>query len=252
MKLRLAFDPGSWLKSGLAVGAAAMLLALAAGAVGGTEEIRSRLDKGEVIVSAKEEPGSSLKRARMEAIIEAPPEIVWQIITDVNAFKFFMPRTLTSMAVAPGKIPVIVAKNPTQAAEVEKMLGPVPANPADYRIPGGKYAIYHYSNLSFPWPCNNRWYIVKGMHDETQAAQHAYRLNWSLIIGNLKENSGEWLLEPYGQGQTKATYHLNTDPGGAIPDFLIKQGTCTTMPQIIQAVRERAAKICMLKKSQGG
>jgi len=131
---------------------------------------------------------------------------------------------------------------------VEKLLPRTPANPASYRVPGGKYTVFHYSNLDFPFPCSNRWYIVKGINDETQAAQNSYHLSWSLVIGNLKENSGEWILEPYGNHQTKATYRLSTDPGGGIPDFLIKQGTCTTMPQIITAVRERAAKLSMLKK----
>ena len=52
---------------------------------------------------------------------------------------------------------------------------------------------------------------------------------------------GEWILEPFGPAKTKATYKLCTDPGGAIPEFLVKQGTYTTMPQIITAVRQRVA-----------
>jgi ribosome-associated toxin RatA of RatAB toxin-antitoxin module len=227
---------------------AALIFTLGVAAQAGTGEvIRSRLDKGEVIVSAKDTPDSSLKHAEMTAVIEAPPEIVWQIITDVNNFKFFMPRTQASMAVAAEKIPLILQKTPTQAQEVVKILGPTPADPASTRVPGGKYTIYHYSELSFPWPCNNRWYIVKSMQDETRAAQHDYRITWSLVIGNLKENSGEWILEPYGTNQTKATYRLSTDPGGAIPGFLIKKGTNTTLPEIITAVRERAAKLCRVK-----
>ncbi len=103
---------------------AALILTLGFAAQAGTEEaIRSRLDKGEIIVSAREEPGSSVKHAEMTGIINAPPEVVWQVITDVNNFKYFMPRTLNSMVVAPEKIPEIMKKNPTQAKEVEKLLG---------------------------------------------------------------------------------------------------------------------------------
>lgn len=227
---------------------AALIITLGFAAQAGTEEvIRSRLDKGEIIVAAQDTPDSSLKRAEMTGIINAPPEIVWQIITDLNNFKFFMPRTISSMAVTPEKVQEVVKMKPARAEEVEKLLPRTPANPANYRVPGGKYTVYHYSNLDFPWPCSNRWYIVKGVNDETKAAQHYYHLTWSLVIGNLKENSGEWILEPYGTNQTKAIYRLSTDPGGAIPGFLIQQGTCTTMPQIIKVVRERAAKLCMLK-----
>jgi hypothetical protein len=248
MRLWLTSWAEGWLRAGLLLWGAAIILALGFAAQAATgEEMRCRLDKGEIIVAAQDTSDSSLKSAEMTAIINAPPEIVWQIITDLNSFKFFMPRTQASVAVAPEKVPEIVNLKPTRAEEVEKLLPLTPANPANYRIPGGKYTVFHYSNLDFPFPCRNRWYIVKGVNDETRGAQHYYHLSWSLVIGNLKENSGEWILEPYGANQTKAIYRLITDPGGAIPGFLIKQGTYTTMPQIIQVVRERAAKLCRLK-----
>ena len=207
------------------------------------DEVNSKLAAGEIIVSTQEVPGKSLKSAEMMGVIDAPPEIVWQVISDVNNFKNFMPRTRNSMAVAPEKIPLILQKRPTLAAEVEKLLGPIPADPDSYRVPGGLYTAYLYCDLDFPWPCNNRWYIIKGLKDETGAAHHYYHSSWSLVIGNLKENSGEWILEPFGPTKTKATYRLCTDPGGAIPKFLVKQATCSTMPQIIKAVRKRAAAL---------
>jgi len=203
--------------------------------------VDSKLAAGEIIVSTKAVPGKSLQCAEMMGVIDALPETVWEVISDVNNFKKFMPRTRNSMAVAPEKIPMILQKRPTRAEEVEKLLGLIPADPASYRVPGGSYTVYFYSDLDFPWPCNNRWYIIKGVKDETRAAQHCYHSSWSLVTGNLKENSGEWILEPFGPTKTKAIYRLCTDPGGAIPKFLIKQGTCGTMPQIIKAVRKRAA-----------
>ncbi len=248
MRLWLTSWAGGWLRAALLLWVTAIIMALGFAAQAGTgEEIRSRLDKGEIIVAAQDTPGSSSKSAEMTAIIKAPPEIVWQIITDVNNFKFFMPRTQASMTVTPEKVQEVVKMKLTRAQEVEKLLGLPPANPTSSRIPGGKYTVYQYSNLDFPWPCSNRWYIIKGIQDETQAAQHQYHTSWSLVIGNLKENSGEWILEPYGTDQTKAIYRLSTDPGGAIPGFLIKQGTNSTLPEIITAVRERAAKLCLLK-----
>ncbi|MHB8070214.1 MAG: SRPBCC family protein [Desulfobaccales bacterium] len=198
---------------------------------------------GEIIVSTKEAPGKSLQCVEMVGVIDAPPEIVWQVITDINNFKNFMPRTRSSMAVAPEKIPLILARKPARAEEVEQLLGPVPVDPASYILPGGIYTVYAYSNLDLPWPCSNRWYIVKGTRDETRAAQHYYHTSWSLVTGNLRENSGEWILEPFGSAKTKATYRLCTDPGGAIPKFLVKEGTCVTMPQIIKAIRKRAARL---------
>jgi hypothetical protein len=186
----------------------------------------------------------------MIGIIDASPEIVWQVTTDVNNIKYFMPRTLNSMAVAAEKVPLIVKSRPSRAEEVEHLLGPTPADPATYRIPGGKYIVFLYSNLDLPWPCSNRWYLLKGQNDEPLAAEHLYHSSWSLVTGNLNENSGEWILEPFGAAKTKVIYKLCTDPGGAIPGVLVKQGTCAIMPQIISAVRERARKLRGLKQPQ--
>jgi hypothetical protein len=214
--------------------------ALSAGA---QDDLDHKLAAGKIDVIPEGVPGESLKCAKVIGVVDAPPEIVWQVITDVNDFKNFMPRTLNSMAVPEEKVLLIKQRGPNQTAEdVEQSLG-APVNLNSYRIPGGKYTGYLYSHLEFPWPCRNRWYIIKVSHDESRATQHIYQNSWSLEIGNLKENSGEWLLEPFGSSKTKATYRLCTDPGGYIPGFLVKQGTYHTMPDIIKAVREQAAKL---------
>jgi len=207
---------------------------------GAQDDVDAKLKEGEIIVSTQEVTGTSCKRGEVMGLIPASPETVWQVITDINNFKYFMPRTLNSMAVAEEKLPLILQKRPTRAEEVEQLLGPVPADPLGSRVPGGKYISYLYSHLNFPWPCKNRWYIIKLLQDETRAAQHYYHSSWSLVIGNLRENLGEWILEPFGSQHTKATYRLLADPGGAIPGFLVDQGTCVSMPQIIAAVRKRA------------
>jgi len=205
----------------------------------GAQDDVCNLGAGEIIVSAKEVDGTSLKRGEVVGVIDASPETVWQVITDINNYKHFMPQTLNSMAVAADKLPQILQRRPGSPEEVEQLLGPVPADTASSRLPGGKYTSYLYSHLNFPWPCKNRWYIIKLLQDETRAAQHYYHSSWSLVIGNLRENLGEWILEPFEATRTKVTYRLLTDPGGSIPEFLVNQGTCTTLPQIITAVKKR-------------
>lgn len=219
-------------------------LALAAGA---RDEARDQLAAGEIIASSQEVPGTCLKRGEVVGVVEAAPEIVWQVINDSNNFKYFMPRTLNSMTVAAEKLDSILQKRPERAEEVEALLGPIPTDPAGGRRPGGKYTVYLYSHLDFPWPCNSRWYIIKLLQDETRAAQQCYRSSWSLVTGNLRENSGEWLLEPFGTGKTKVVYRLLTDPGGSIPGFLVDRGTSNIMPQIITAVRKRAVDLSRCK-----
>jgi ribosome-associated toxin RatA of RatAB toxin-antitoxin module len=60
------------------------------------------------------------------------------------------------------------------------------------------------------------------------------RMTWDQEKGDLKSLTGEWKLEDLGEGRTRATYHLEADPGrvlglllrgpveGKVKEFLTK------------------------------
>jgi hypothetical protein len=210
----------------------------------------SRLAAGEIIAYSESVEGTDVKRGTVIAAINAPPEIVWQVITDNNHFREFMPKTLESMLVSPEKLKEVLQKAPRTREEVEKLLGKDLPHLSQYRSAGDHYVVYFYSLLDFPWPVSDKWYIIKIQRDETRASENIYSERWDLEIGNLAANNGYWLLEPYGKGITKVTYQLLTDPGGNIPKSFIEIGTKVTMPDIIRAVRERAFKISEKDKVQ--
>ncbi|MBU0568616.1 hypothetical protein KJ693_03175 [bacterium] len=208
----------------------------------GFTEIEKRLADGELMSICESVEGTRVKRGKAIGIIDAPPHIVWEVITDNNHFKEFMPRTLESLVVNKDLMPLILKKRPKSTEKVERIIGN-PVDPRIYQVKGGTYSIYFYSLLDFPWPISNKWYIIKIDRDETRVADGIYQSSWDMVIGNLRTNQGSWLLEPYGKSQTKATYSLLTDPGGCIPDSFINMGTEKTMPDVIRAVRGRARKL---------
>lgn len=212
------------------------------------EDIDARLEEGEIIASSEDVEGTRVKKGTVTGVINVPPEIVWQVITDNNNFKIFMPQTLDSLIVTKEKVAKILKKNSKKRSQIERLLNNKVSNPLPYQPPGKKGVVYFYSLLDFPWPISNRWYIIKINRDETRAAENIYFDSWDLEIGNLKMNQGFWLLEPFGEGCTKATYQLLIDPGGHIPKYFIDIGTKVTMPNVIRAVREQAYKIYKKEK----
>ena len=165
------------------------------------------------------------------------------MITEVDHFQEFMPRTLKSLVVTPEQLTEVLKTRPTNASQVECFLGQSPTTSQAYRLAGRHWMVYLYSLLDFPWPVHNRWYIIKISNNETQAASQRYFSSWSLKIGNLKENCGEWRLEPFGDQKTLVTYQLVTDPEASLPAFLVKKGTAITLPQVIASVRKRVAQL---------
>ena len=98
-----------YLKLAAALLGLGMMVSLGSGQTwGATADLKSRLEAGEIIVSTEEVPGQGLRTAQMTAVVNAPPKVVWQVITDINGFALFMPRTLKSMAVPPEKLPLIL------------------------------------------------------------------------------------------------------------------------------------------------
>jgi hypothetical protein len=208
-------------------------------------EVPSRLAAGEIISFSENLPGSNAKRGEVRGVVDAPPEMVWQVISDVNHFEEFMPRILNSQVVTPEKVQEILQKKPTKAQEVGEILSPTPPDPALFRVPGQRYVEYNYGHVDLPWPLGDRWYILKMLRDESQAAKHQYIASWSLVIGNLQENRGECRVEPFGEHKTLLIYRLITDPGGFVPPFLVKRGTYITLPKIITSVRKRVAQLAL-------
>ncbi|MBW1972263.1 MAG: hypothetical protein JRI44_05455 [Deltaproteobacteria bacterium] len=207
------------------------------------EDINSRLKAGEIISFSENVKGTKVKRGTVIGVINTPPEIVWQIIKDNSHFKEFMPQTLESMIVSPETLKEILKKQLKKSEEIERLIRENSLKSSFYRSSKNKYTIYFYSLLDFPWPINNKWYIIKINRDETRAYAHIYRDSWDMVIGNLKTNQGFWFIEPYGEKSTKVTYQLLTDPGGSIPKFFIDMGVKVTMPNVIKAVKKRALRI---------
>jgi hypothetical protein len=135
----------------------------------------------------------------------------------------------------------ILQEQPSNAHHVEAILGSSPPDLAVLRIPGQKYIGYFYGHLEVPWPIKNRWYIVRVQWDEFQATRHIYTCSWSLMVGNLREYSGEWKVEPFGENRTRLTYRVVADPGGFVPRSLADEFTHETLPQVIAGVRRRVA-----------
>jgi carbon monoxide dehydrogenase subunit G len=202
----------------------------------------SRLAAGQIITYVSQAPGSAAaRRGEVIGVVDAPPEKVWQVVIDANKFEQFLPRMIRSKLVRVEELNTIMQAKPIKASEAEALLGLIPPDIAQFRTPGRKYTGYFYGHVEVPWPVGNRWYIVKVHWDESQAARHMYTCSWSFIIGSLRENKGEWKVEPFGDNRTLLTYRVVTDPGGFAPKFLVDNFTNKTLPQVITGVRRRVA-----------
>lgn len=67
------------------------------------------------------------------------------------------------------------------------------------------------------------------------------KLSWTFIKGEfMKDNKGSWLLEPAGEGKTKATYTVEMALGALVPKTIVNALVETNLPKMLEATRKRA------------
>jgi coenzyme Q-binding protein COQ10 len=67
------------------------------------------------------------------------------------------------------------------------------------------------------------------------------RMSWSFVEGEfMKDNKGHWLLEPAGEGKTKATYTVEMALGALVPKAVVNALVETSLPKMLEAFKRRA------------
>ncbi|WP_164018808.1 type II toxin-antitoxin system RatA family toxin [Pyxidicoccus trucidator] len=67
------------------------------------------------------------------------------------------------------------------------------------------------------------------------------RMAWSFIEGEMmKDNKGSWVLEPEGEGKTRATYNVEMALGLLVPKAVVNALVDTSLPKMLEAFKRRA------------
>ncbi len=67
------------------------------------------------------------------------------------------------------------------------------------------------------------------------------RISWSFVNGEfMKDNKGSWVLEPAGEGKTKATYNVEMALGALVPKSVVNKLVETSLPKMLEAFKRRA------------
>lgn len=67
------------------------------------------------------------------------------------------------------------------------------------------------------------------------------RMSWSFIQGEvMKDNKGSWVLEPEGEGKTRATYTVEMALGALVPKSIVNALVDSSLPKMLDAFKRRA------------
>jgi len=70
------------------------------------------------------------------------------------------------------------------------------------------------------------------------------RMSWTFVEGEfMKDNKGSWVLEPAGEGKTKATYSVEMALGALVPKSIVTALVETSLPKMMDAFKRRAESV---------
>ncbi len=179
----------------------------------GGEWIEDSTAKGITIYSRARE-GTAVKEFKGVGTIEAPAKTVFAVLDDSEAYPTFMPYT--------SEVRVLKREKDTVLA---------------------------YQRLELPL-VSDRDYTLRSKN-ETWVGRDGpiFRIRWEPAndlgpaekSGVLRVNvcEGGWLLEPDGNGGTKATYSIYTDSGGTLPPFVANNGSRIAIRKVFEAIRKQ-------------
>ncbi len=163
-------------------------------------------------VWVRNKPGSDVREVRAIGEIDAPPEKVYEVITDFEHYAEFMPYLEDAKVIRRTDDEVIT------------------------------WAI-----MNAPMVSRRDWVVAvkldpKGMAGTTWTLSNEGPPPSDRAV-RLKVNEGSWKLEVLDGGRrTRATYYLYTDPGGSIPTFIANKANSMALPDLFEAIRKRSAK----------
>lgn len=176
----------------------------------GADEASERSEKlaaGEIFVEGVPVTGSDEPEVILTGVIDAPPEVVWELLEDCNHYKDTMPRIVQSRE--------LVRTATTRTCRTV---------------------------LDAPWPLDDLEAVAES---DIDVKPGRWVRRWHLARGDFVKYSGSWTLVPFGTDgkRTLAVQRSHTIMKTEVPGFIRDIAVQSGMPDVIRSLREHAAKL---------
>ena len=169
------------------------------------DAMRARLDAGEIVVES--DPADPMPFLTMQGVVDASPEVVWDVVSHCGLYRGRMPRIIDSEELAPddGKVRCRTV-------------------------------------VETAWPMSNLTSITRARHT---VGEGVWRREWKLESGDYAFNEGSWTLTPFDAAGTRTlvVYRLHAEANLHVPLVMQQIAQKRALPDTLVAVRRVVAEI---------
>ncbi len=171
-------------------------------------------------VFTRERKDSNAKEMMAVAILPHPTQEVFEVLTNHEDWKNFIPYMDQSKILIQNHEQTIVYKH-------------------------------------FDFPLIDDRDTIEVIVSRENTAQHSYEIEWTtsdtpnLVMQKkdtvrLSRNTGKWIIEPYDTKKTKLTFIALADLGGNIPRWIVNLAKGLAVPKVLKAIRKQLEQKSML------
>ncbi len=184
------------------------------------QEWQLKRNKGGIQVYVRNAPDSKVKELKFTTQVEASLNSIAAVLMDVEGFNDWVYASLVSRTIK-------------KVSDSE---------------------VYYYTEMDFPWPFDNRDLILHSIfwQDKKTLAIHSKSTSVQGIepekkgIVRITKADLHWTFTPIGNGKVRVDYHLNSDPAGNIPAWMVNlaadQGPLQTMIKFKEMLEKETYK----------
>ena len=168
---------------------------------------QSRLERGEVLIRTVKVDDSGMPEARVEAVLDAPPAAVFEVVSNCDKLEERMPRM-----------------------ERSRSLG----------REGGESLCE--TTVDMPFPIRNLTAVTRSRLVE---GPPLWSKKWKLVRGDFRTNDGMWEVRAWQDDPKRSHVHyrIHAVPELAVPDFLQRFAQKKSLPDVMANVEKQARKL---------
>lgn len=171
-------------------------------------QAQTALDRGEILVSERKLKKYEVPEVVVKAVIKAPPDKVWDVVSHCGRYYRTMPRIKRS-------------------EEVYRQ-----GNIVKCKV-----------TVDVPFPYSDTTALTRCVH-KIDKEKGSYLRTWSLIKGDYKLNQGSWKLTRYKgkPDQTYAVYRAIAQPNAYVPGWIKSMAQKSSLPKMVERIRSLTEK----------
>ncbi len=110
--------------------------------------------------------------------------------------------------------------------------------------------LYYYSEVSLPWPAQNRDFVAHLIVSQDQDTK-VVTIDGPAVPGlvpikkgivRIDNSIGKWIITPTGSNQVHVEYSIHVDPGGSLPAWLVNMFATDAPLQIFRNLKTQLQK----------